>query len=178
MSRRPRSVLKRRTGSFRSWKRSSKTASASSLSRIDSMKSFGFASGSPSSGMVALWEPTMRRRSSIDTIVERMLGRKLEATFPKHEVAIGGTIFEVNHLTGEGGVNDVSMHINAGEIVGISACGRWKNGACKASLWRHEAVRGGDHPAWRRGNPKPPRRRLPPGLPRSRRTTPRGGSGA
>ncbi|MBI9107902.1 MAG: sugar ABC transporter ATP-binding protein [Spirochaetales bacterium] len=57
---------------------------------------------------------------TIDTIVEKMLGRKLESTFPKHEVEIGGKIFEVRNLNGEGGVNDVNIHINAGEIVGIS----------------------------------------------------------
>ena len=57
---------------------------------------------------------------TIDSIVEKMLGRKLEATFPKHDVEIGGKIFEVRNLSGEGGVNEVNMHVNAGEIVGVS----------------------------------------------------------
>lgn len=57
---------------------------------------------------------------TIDTVVEKMLGRKLEATFPKHDVEIGGKLFEVNQLGGEGGINNVNMHVNAGEIVGIS----------------------------------------------------------
>lgn len=57
---------------------------------------------------------------TIDSIVEKMLGRKLEATFPKHDVEIGSKIFEVRQLSGEGGINRIDMHVNAGEIVGIS----------------------------------------------------------
>ncbi len=60
------------------------------------------------------------KTQTIDSIVEKMLGRKLESTFPKHEVEIGGKIFEVSNLSGEGGVENVNMHVNAGEIVGIS----------------------------------------------------------
>jgi len=60
------------------------------------------------------------KTETIDTIVEKMLGRKLESTFPKHDIEIGGKIFEVRHLNGEGGINDVNMHVNAGEIVGVS----------------------------------------------------------
>ncbi len=60
------------------------------------------------------------KSETIDSVVEKMLGRKLEATFPKHDVKIGEKIFEVRNLSGEGGVNNVNMHVNAGEIVGIS----------------------------------------------------------
>lgn len=60
------------------------------------------------------------KNQTLDSIVEKMLGRKLENTFPKHDIEIGGKIFEVRHLNGEGGINDVNMHVNAGEIVGIS----------------------------------------------------------
>ncbi|MDC7127003.1 MAG: sugar ABC transporter ATP-binding protein [Spirochaetales bacterium] len=60
------------------------------------------------------------KTETIDSIVEKMLGRKLEATFPKHDVEIGGKLFEVRQLSGEGGVNNVNMHVNKGEIVGLS----------------------------------------------------------
>ncbi|MBF9017962.1 MULTISPECIES: sugar ABC transporter ATP-binding protein [unclassified Oceanispirochaeta] len=60
------------------------------------------------------------KTETIDTIVEKMLGRKLESTFPKHDITVGGKIFEVRHISGDGGINDVNMHVNAGEIVGVS----------------------------------------------------------
>jgi simple sugar transport system ATP-binding protein len=60
------------------------------------------------------------KNQSLDSIVEKMLGRKLESTFPKNNNEIGGKIFEVKNLNGDGGVNNVNMHVNAGEIVGIS----------------------------------------------------------
>ncbi len=57
---------------------------------------------------------------TIDSVVEKMLGRKLEATFPKHDIQIGKKILEVRQMKGEGGIHNINMHVNAGEILGIS----------------------------------------------------------
>ncbi|HPS81663.1 MAG TPA: ATP-binding cassette domain-containing protein, partial [Candidatus Limiplasma sp.] len=53
-------------------------------------------------------------------IVEKMLGRSFDEVFTKDKVDIGDTMFEVSHLSGaDGKVNDVSLHVRKGEIVGI-----------------------------------------------------------
>jgi len=66
-------------------------------------------------------------------IVEKMLGRAFEEVYSKEKVEIGETIFEVSHLAGaDGKVNDVSFHVNRGEIVGIAGLvGAGKSELCK-----------------------------------------------
>ncbi|WP_432666998.1 sugar ABC transporter ATP-binding protein [Wukongibacter baidiensis] len=59
---------------------------------------------------------------TIDSVIEKMLGRKMDETYPKIEAEIGDKIFEVKDLSGKGDVHidDVNMHVRAGEIVGIA----------------------------------------------------------
>ncbi len=57
---------------------------------------------------------------SIDSIVEKMLGRKLEQTFPKQHLVPGDTLLEARELCGAGGIHNCSFQIKAGEIIGIS----------------------------------------------------------
>ena len=66
-------------------------------------------------------------------IVEKMLGRAFEELFSKEKVEIGETVFEVSHLSGaDGKVNDVSLHVKRGEIVGIAGLvGAGKSELCK-----------------------------------------------
>ena len=66
-------------------------------------------------------------------IVEKMLGRSFEESFPKEFCEIGDVMFEVSHLCDEDGmVNDVSINIRAGEIVGIAGLvGAGKSELCK-----------------------------------------------
>ncbi len=66
-------------------------------------------------------------------IIEKMLGRSFEENFPKEEIAIGEKIFEVDHLSGAGGkVNDCSLFVRRGEIVGIAGLvGAGKSELCK-----------------------------------------------
>ncbi len=66
-------------------------------------------------------------------IVEKMLGRSFEELFAKERVTIGEKVFEVSHLSGaDGKVNDVSFHVNKGEIVGIAGLvGAGKSELCK-----------------------------------------------
>ena len=48
-----------------------------------------------------------------------MVGRELLETFPERQVNIGETLLEVNHLSAEENVKDVSFTLKAGEIVGF-----------------------------------------------------------
>lgn len=73
-------------------------------------------------------------------IVEKMLGRSFEENFPKEIVEIGETIFEVKNLCDvDGKVNDVSFHVNRGEIVGIAGLvGAGKSELCKTIFGAYE----------------------------------------
>lgn len=69
---------------------------------------------------------------TIDKIVEKMLGRRLESTFPKVEATIGEELLRVEHLSGTGGINDVNFHLKRGEIIGLAGLvGGGKTELCK-----------------------------------------------
>lgn len=54
-----------------------------------------------------------------DTLIEMMVGRKLEEQYPHIEIQKGDVRLEVNGLSGSG-VHDVSFKLHSGEILGIS----------------------------------------------------------
>jgi simple sugar transport system ATP-binding protein len=60
------------------------------------------------------------KEMTIDKVVEKMLGRKLENTFPKIDCEINGTIFEASDLSGKNGIESVNFKVRAGEIVGLA----------------------------------------------------------
>jgi simple sugar transport system ATP-binding protein len=66
-------------------------------------------------------------------IVELMLGRKIDETFPKKKVEIGDLAFEVKNLYDKAGtVKNASINVRKGEIVGISGLvGAGKTELCK-----------------------------------------------
>lgn len=69
---------------------------------------------------------------TIDKAVEKMLGKKLENSYPKCGTTIGEKIFEVKNLTGTGGINDANIFVRAGEIVGLAGLvGGGKTELCK-----------------------------------------------
>jgi len=70
---------------------------------------------------------------TINRIVEYMLGRKFEETYPKQAVDIGGTLMEATGLTErEGRVKNINMTVRRGEIVGIAGLvGAGKTELCK-----------------------------------------------
>lgn len=69
---------------------------------------------------------------TIDTTVEKMLGRKMQNVFPKVETEIGETLLEVNNLSGTGNIHDVNLEVKAGEIVGLAGLvGGGKTELCK-----------------------------------------------
>ena len=80
---------------------------------------------------------------TIESVVEKMLGRKLENTFPKINAKIGEKVFEVKELYGKGGINNVNIHVKEGEIVGlVGLVGAGKTELCKL-LFGAEAIHNG-----------------------------------
>ncbi|WP_144460783.1 sugar ABC transporter ATP-binding protein [Siminovitchia fortis] len=74
-------------------------------------------------------------------VVELMLGKTFEEEFTRADRKIGNeTIFEINSLNDkEGKVNDVSLHVRKGEIVGIAGLvGAGKTELCKTIFGAHQ----------------------------------------
>lgn len=73
------------------------------------------------------------KETTTSEIVEKMLGRTLDETYPKEEVKIGDTLFEVNNISIEDNkINDISLKVQKGEIVGIAGLvGAGKSELCK-----------------------------------------------
>ncbi|KPB03933.1 sugar ABC transporter ATP-binding protein [Bacillus sp. CHD6a] len=70
---------------------------------------------------------------SQEKIIEWMLGQKLEQQFPEHDSTIGETILKVEGLSDYRIVKHVSIHVKAGEVVGIAGLvGAGKTELCKA----------------------------------------------
>ncbi|WP_410660092.1 sugar ABC transporter ATP-binding protein [Amycolatopsis sp. lyj-112] len=57
---------------------------------------------------------------TIDEMVRRMVGRDLEALFPKQDVEPGAVVLEVDGLSSGGVFRDVSFSVRAGEIVAFA----------------------------------------------------------
>jgi rhamnose transport system ATP-binding protein len=55
-----------------------------------------------------------------DDLVRRMVGRDLDALFPKADAEIGAPLLAVHRLTREGVFTDVSFEVRAGEIVALA----------------------------------------------------------
>lgn len=81
--------------------------------------------------MVGRLEVTPQLTSKM--IVDMMLGKSFEENFPKAVTKCGDVAFEVKNLWDQGGaVQDVSLNIRQGEIVGISGLvGAGKTELCK-----------------------------------------------
>jgi rhamnose transport system ATP-binding protein len=57
---------------------------------------------------------------TIDDIIRSMVGRDLEALFPKTETTAGDVVLEVENLSSEGVFRDISFTVRAGEIVALA----------------------------------------------------------
>ncbi|MEQ1642318.1 MAG: sugar ABC transporter ATP-binding protein [Pyrinomonadaceae bacterium] len=58
---------------------------------------------------------------SSEQLIKLMVGRELSAVFPKREVEIGETIFELKDLgSREVGIRNINLSVRAGEIVGVA----------------------------------------------------------
>lgn len=56
----------------------------------------------------------------LDTVISRMVGRRIDNVYPKETVAVGEKVLEVEHFTQEGLFEDVNFHVSKGEIVGFA----------------------------------------------------------
>jgi rhamnose transport system ATP-binding protein len=57
---------------------------------------------------------------TVDEMVRRMVGRDLDALFPKQDVEPGAVVLEVEGLSREGVFRDISFSVRAGEIVAFA----------------------------------------------------------
>ncbi|TCO54279.1 sugar ABC transporter ATP-binding protein [Actinocrispum wychmicini] len=57
---------------------------------------------------------------TVDEMVRRMVGRDLDALFPKQDVEPGAVVLEVDGLSREGVFRDISFSVRAGEIVAFA----------------------------------------------------------
>jgi simple sugar transport system ATP-binding protein len=66
-------------------------------------------------------------------VVELMLGKKFDETYPKFDIRVGEPLLEVKGLTEENGaVKDIDLVVHTGEIVGVSGLvGAGKTELCK-----------------------------------------------
>jgi len=92
-----------------------------------------------------------------DDLVRRMVGRELDALFPKQEGTPGEVVLKVDRLTREGVFTDVSFQVRRGEIVALAGL----VGAGRSEVAR--AIFGIDR--WDAGSVEVLGRRLPPGSP-------------
>lgn len=55
-----------------------------------------------------------------DKLVKWMVGREVTNLYPKVDVEIGDTVLKVENLNQKGILNDISVHLNQGEILGLA----------------------------------------------------------
>ena len=58
--------------------------------------------------------------TSMTELVRMIVGRELEASKPKADVAVRGVVLEVRNLSKRGMLRDISLSLHRGEIVGLS----------------------------------------------------------
>jgi ABC-type sugar transport system ATPase subunit len=81
------------------------------------------------------------------TLVQRMIGRRLEAYFPQHQrVAPGAEILRVEGLSSPGKFSDISFALRAGEVVGMAGLvGAGRSEIAQALFGLDPAVTGSIH---------------------------------
>jgi rhamnose transport system ATP-binding protein len=92
-----------------------------------------------------------------DDLVRRMVGRDLDALYPKQDVTPGEVALKVGRLTREGAFTDISFEVRRGEIVALAGL----VGAGRSEVAR--AIFGVDR--WDAGSVEVQGRALPPGSP-------------
>lgn len=71
--------------------------------------------------------------TTVNHIVEQMLGKRMDEQFPVVEKEIGEPLFEVEQLADGDKVQDITLHVKKGEIIGLAGLvGAGKTEICKA----------------------------------------------
>jgi rhamnose transport system ATP-binding protein len=94
---------------------------------------------------------------TVQSVIRAMVGREMDALFPKVPSEVGGVVLKVDRLTREGVFTDVSFDVRSGEIVALAGL----VGAGRTEVAR--AIFGIDR--WDAGSVVLNDRRLPPGSP-------------
>jgi len=94
---------------------------------------------------------------TVQSVIRAMVGRDMDALFPKLETEPGRVVLQVDRLTREGDFTDVSFVVRSGEIVALAGL----VGAGRSEVAR--AIFGIDR--WDAGTVEVDGRRLPPGSP-------------
>ena len=94
---------------------------------------------------------------TVQSVIRAMVGRDMDALFPKLDTEPGRIVLEVDRLTREGDFTDVSFVVRSGEIVALAGL----VGAGRTEVAR--AIFGIDR--WDAGSVEIDGRRLPPGSP-------------
>ncbi len=83
------------------------------------------------------------KETNVNRVVEHMIGKRMEDQFPKIEKEIGETVLEVKGLSDLEKINEITMNVRAGEIVGIAGLvGAGKTEICKALFGASKKVDG------------------------------------
>jgi rhamnose transport system ATP-binding protein len=106
-------------------------------------------------GRHVLTQPT--RELTTQSVIRAMVGRDMDALFPKVEAERGRVVLEVERLTREGVFTDVSFQVHAGEIVALAGL----VGAGRSEVAR--AIFGIDR--WDAGSVRIDGKKLPAGSP-------------
>jgi len=61
-----------------------------------------------------------RENMNVDDVVRHMVGRELKDYYPARDVEVGDVCLEVNGLSSEEGVEEVSFEVRKGEVVGMA----------------------------------------------------------
>ena len=56
----------------------------------------------------------------LETVISRMVGRKIDNAYPKEEVEIGDKVLEVKNLYKDRMFEDINFHVGKGEIIGFA----------------------------------------------------------
>ncbi len=65
-------------------------------------------------------DTTLTKKTNVDDVVRKMVGREISDYYPKKNAEIGETVFEVKNLSGTSGFENISFSVKSGEIVGFS----------------------------------------------------------
>src|SRR5436309_772026 len=73
------------------------------------------------------------REMSTDQIIRNMVGREVSAIYRRDPIPAGGELLRVEHLTRRGKLEDISLTLRAGEIVGMAGLvGAGRTELCRA----------------------------------------------